>query len=101
MKKTPRIAITGIGMISPLGVTVSANWGNLLNGISGIDTIQTFDTTDCLTRIGGQLPATFYEIEKKYFNRHSFKQTVRTTRIASNNGFETMWRGVGYERSSS
>jgi 3-oxoacyl-[acyl-carrier-protein] synthase II len=83
MKKTPRIAITGIGMISPLGVTVSANWGNLLNGISGIDTIQTFDTTDCLTRIGGQLPATFYEIEKKYFNRHSFKQTVRTTRIAS------------------
>jgi 3-oxoacyl-[acyl-carrier-protein] synthase II len=83
MKKTPRIAITGIGMISPLGVTVSANWENLLNGIPGIDTIRTFDTSDCLTRIGGQLPTAFYEMEKKYFNRRAFKQTIRTTRIAS------------------
>jgi len=81
--KKPRIAITGIGMISPLGVTTSANWENLLNGISGIDTIQKFDTSDCQTRIGGQLPASFHEIEKKNFNRHSFKQTLRATRIAS------------------
>ena len=83
MWKTPRIAITGIGMISPLGVLLSDNWGNLLNGISGIDTIRKFDTSDCLTRIGGQLPASFYEMEKINFNRHSFKQTLRTTRIAS------------------
>ena len=78
-----KIAITGIGMISPLGVTLQANWENLLNGISGIDTIRKFDASDCLTQIGGQLPAAFYEIEKKKFNRHSFKQTVRITRMAS------------------
>jgi 3-oxoacyl-[acyl-carrier-protein] synthase II len=83
MEKTPRIAITGIGMISPLGVSFPDNWENLLKGISGIDTIRKFDTSDCLTRIGGQLPASFYELEKKNFNRHSFKQTLRTTRIAS------------------
>lgn len=62
-----RTVITGIGLVSPLGVGVEENWEGLLQGKSGISTISRFDVSDFSTRIAGEVknfdPLRF--IEKK------------------------------------
>lgn len=45
--------ITGMGVVSPLGNDVKTFWNNLMNGQSGISTIDTFDTTNQKTKIAG------------------------------------------------
>ncbi|MBW2553285.1 MAG: hypothetical protein JRE20_04040 [Deltaproteobacteria bacterium] len=38
-----RVVITGLGLISPLGLTLEDNWNSLIKGISGIDHISSFE----------------------------------------------------------
>ncbi len=40
---TRRVVITGLGAISPLGMTVEDLWAGLISGACGIDTIKAFD----------------------------------------------------------
>lgn len=51
----PRIVITGIGAISPLGHTAEANWDALIAGRSGIGPITQFDTLDIPVKIAGEV----------------------------------------------
>ncbi len=51
-----RVVITGIGMVSPLGVGNDANWSALMEGRSGIGAITRFDTSTFPTRIAGEVP---------------------------------------------
>lgn len=51
-----RVAITGIGLITPLGCTVEGNWQAMLNGESGIRSITHFDPRDLPCTIGGEIP---------------------------------------------
>ena len=71
------VAVTGIGMMCPLGLTVTDSWEGMLAGRSGIKQIGKFDTTDCLTRIGGELPAEYEVLERERTPKRLFKQTVR------------------------
>jgi 3-oxoacyl-[acyl-carrier-protein] synthase II len=48
-----RVVVTGLGMISPVGNTVSESWKNLVDGKSGIVPIEHFDTTDYPSKIAG------------------------------------------------
>ena len=75
------VAVTGMGMICPLGITAADCWENMLQGKSGIRNISKFDASECATRIGGQLPDEYLEFEKKNTPKRQFKQTVRATRI--------------------
>jgi 3-oxoacyl-[acyl-carrier-protein] synthase II len=50
-----RVVITGVGMVSPLGVGTAANWNALIEGKNGIGPITRFDTTDFSTTIAGQV----------------------------------------------
>ena len=50
-----RVVITGIGMISPLGVGTEQNWQALLAGRPGIGSITKFDATNFATRIAGEV----------------------------------------------
>ena len=50
-----RIVITGLGMVSPLGIGNEANWSGLLAGKSGIGPITRFDASDYPCRIAGEL----------------------------------------------
>ena len=45
-----RVVITGMGIISPVGNTVSESWNNIINGNSGVSPITKFDTTDFETK---------------------------------------------------
>lgn len=46
-----RVVVTGLGMVTPLGLTVSDTWHALLNGKSGVRNISTFDTSQFSVKI--------------------------------------------------
>ena len=50
-----RVVITGLGVVSPLGNTVAETWSGLIEGKSGISTLEHFDTSGFSTRIGGSV----------------------------------------------
>ena len=51
----PRVVITGLGMLSPLGNTVEESWANLMAGRSGITRITQFDASELPTQIAGEV----------------------------------------------
>jgi len=52
-----RVVVTGIGMVSPLGIGKAATWEALLAGRSGIGPITLFSPDGLGCRVGGQVPA--------------------------------------------
>ncbi len=50
-----RIVITGMGMVSPVGLSVKESWENILAGKSGIAPITHFDTSGFSTTFGGSV----------------------------------------------
>ena len=48
-----RVVVTGMGMVSPVGLDVKTSWENILAGKSGISMITEFDTSEFSTRFGG------------------------------------------------
>ena len=50
-----RVVITGMGMVSPVGLTVKESWENILAGKSGIAPITHFATTGFATTFGGSV----------------------------------------------
>ena len=48
-----RVVVTGMGMVSPVGLDVKTSWENILAGKSGISMITEFDVADFSTRFGG------------------------------------------------
>ncbi len=48
-----RVVVTGLGMLSPVGNTAEESWKAILNGQSGITSIDHFDTTDFPTKFAG------------------------------------------------
>ena len=53
-----RVVVTGLGAITPVGLTVSESWSQLLNGVSGIEVLEHLPE-DLPVRIGGQVPSRF------------------------------------------
>jgi 3-oxoacyl-[acyl-carrier-protein] synthase II len=58
-----RVVITGLGIVSSIGIGKEAFWENCLQGISGIKPIQGFDVSSYRSRLGAQIP----EIDFKAF----------------------------------
>ena len=56
MKKT-RIVVTGMGIVSPLGCGVDSVWPRLLDGQSGIGSIDRFDVSQLPVKIAGLVPS--------------------------------------------
>jgi 3-oxoacyl-[acyl-carrier-protein] synthase II len=75
-----RVVITGMGVVTPVGNDLETFWSNLKNGVSGIHTIDAFDTTGYDCRIGGQVrdfdPKAFFK------NPKDVRRTDRFTHLA-------------------
>ena len=55
--RKPKVVITGVGAVTPLGVGVDALWEGLCAGRSGITTVAAFDASGFPTDFGGEAPA--------------------------------------------
>ncbi|MEE9591569.1 MAG: beta-ketoacyl-ACP synthase II [Thermodesulfobacteriota bacterium] len=62
-----RVVVTGVGVISPLGIGIERSWKGVIEGRSGIREISRFDATNFPVRIAGEVPDFTTEgyIEKK------------------------------------
>jgi 3-oxoacyl-[acyl-carrier-protein] synthase II len=59
MNAETEIYITGIGIVSSLGVGTEKNWQSMLRGRSGIGPVTSVNVPDCPTQIAGELPEEF------------------------------------------
>ncbi|MFI5294614.1 MAG: beta-ketoacyl-ACP synthase II [Thermodesulfovibrionales bacterium] len=50
-----RVVVTGLGLISPLGIGVEKSWSGLLQGRSGVRRITQFDASSFATKIAGEV----------------------------------------------
>ena len=67
-----RVVVTGMGVISPVGLTVSSMWETLIAGKSGIDYISSFDPTSFKTK---------YASEVKGFDPHVYVEPKEAERM--------------------
>ena len=54
-KPQRRVVVTGLGMITPLGLNVQENWDNATNGRSGVSGITQFDPEQFVAKIAGEV----------------------------------------------
>ena len=50
-----RVVVTGMGVVTPLGLDLGAFWQNLTHGRCGIEQVTAFDAKDFATRIAGEV----------------------------------------------
>jgi 3-oxoacyl-[acyl-carrier-protein] synthase II len=74
-----RVVVTGIGMVTPVGIGTQQTWRALLNGESGVDTITQFDPTNFRVRIGGEVKG--WE-PTNYIEKKKLKEMDRFTAFA-------------------
>ena len=73
-----RVVITGLGVVTPVGNDLDTFWRNLQNGVSGIERVQAFDTTNYDCQIGGEVrgfdPKDFFKNPKDARRTDRFAQ---------------------------
>jgi nodulation protein E len=74
-----RVAITGLGAVSALGIGVTALWEGLTGGRSGVGLITRFDTTGYLARVAAEVPG--FD-ETAYFDSTEMELLDRFTQFA-------------------
>ncbi len=75
-----RVVITGMGVVTPVGNGLEMFWSNLKNGVSGIRTIDAFDTSGYDCKIGGQVRD--FDPKQFFKNPKDVRRTDRFTHLA-------------------
>ncbi|MEZ4520033.1 MAG: beta-ketoacyl-ACP synthase II [Thermomicrobiales bacterium] len=79
MTDRTRVAVTGVGLITPLGSTREQSWEKIVAGEGGIETIGIFDVVDFPVQIAGQVPA--FE-PTAFLDRKEARKTDRVIQFA-------------------
>ena len=82
-----RVFITGVGSISPVGLTIDETWSSLTKGVSGIDTISSFDSEGYETTIAAE--ATDFD-PQNYLDRKQAKRMDRFVQLAAAASLEAL-----------
>src|SRR3954452_8386933 len=92
-----RVVITGLGVVTPIGIDVPTFWDNLKNGVSGIGMIDAFDTTGYECKIGGQVrnfePKDFFKNPKDARRTDRFAQLAMAAAVMAKND-----SGIDFEK---
>ena len=85
MQGERQVVITGIGVVSPIGIGIEAYWNSLCSGNSGIGPITEFDATGLPVSFGGELKN--FDAKKHIKPRKSLKvmcREIQTACVAAN-----------------
>jgi len=74
-----RVVVTGLGAVTPLGNTYEETWDNMLKGVSGADTIKSFDTSLFKTHFACEVKG--LDINQ-YIDRKEARKMDRYTQLA-------------------
>lgn len=74
-----RVVVTGVGLVSPLGVGTAETWQGILDGRSGIGPITHFDASDFTCKIAGEVPGFDAEL---WVDKKELKKTDLFTQFA-------------------
>lgn len=74
-----RVVVTGMGLITPVGNSISSFWESISNGKSGVDYINSFDTKGLPTTIGAEVKGF---CAKDYFSRKEINRIDVFTQYA-------------------
>ncbi len=75
------VVISGMGLISSLGLSLEENWKNIVAGKSGTKNITLFDASSCATRVAAEVPPEFEELSRNYIKKRAASQMTRVTRM--------------------
>ena len=78
-KKERRVVITGLGVISSIGIGKDEFWSNLIKGKSGISKIESFDTSEYDRHYGGEIKNFRAE---EFIDRRRIKAMGRASQLA-------------------
>jgi 3-oxoacyl-[acyl-carrier-protein] synthase II len=84
----PRVVITGVGAVSPLGNSVDKLWEGLIQGRSGIRRITQFDASELPCQIAGEIPD--FDPED-YMERKEARRIPRSAQIALASALQAMY----------
>ncbi len=79
MNERRRVVVTGIGAMTPLGLTLEETWEGLLAGRSGVGPITQFDASELPARIAGELKG--FD-PKQYINPKEARRMARCSQVA-------------------
>lgn len=71
-----RVAITGFGCVTPIGIGRDAYWESLKSGKSGVRRIESFDTTDATVKIAAEIPEFDWKSQLDAKDRQHVPRTV-------------------------
>ncbi len=74
-----RAVITGLGVVTPIGLTVQEFWLNLTHGVSGVGPVTSFDASDLATKIAAEVKG--FD-PKNYMDFKEARRTHRSTHFA-------------------
>ena len=74
-----RVVITGVGALSPLGLTAQESWDNCVEGVSGVGPITLFDSSDYLVQIACEVKG--FD-PKKYMSPANARRRDRCQQLA-------------------
>lgn len=77
-----KVVITGINIISSLGLNLEENWKNLIEGKSGVAPITNFDASKCETRFAAQVPENFSAYAAGFCKKRIAHQMTMVTSMA-------------------
>ncbi|MFQ6015538.1 MAG: beta-ketoacyl-ACP synthase II [Anaerolineae bacterium] len=81
-----RVVITGLGAVTPIGLTVDESWRNLVAGVSGVGPITQFDTTGFPVRIAAEVkdfdPRKYMDFKEARRSHRSTHFTLAAARMA-------------------
>lgn len=90
MRSTDDIVITGLGVVSPIGIGRDAVWRSLAEGTSGIRAIRRFDVSQTPVTVGGEVVAFDpHEVIKPRKNLKVMSRDIQMTCVAADEAYRS------------